>query len=142
MRLIGGGLLFFILVPFVQAQEKTKWQRIATYEDSIVSLDISNVTFSTSFSGRVRFRLELAKSEPVSKGQTLKYRSLIQTIDFICEERKYRVFETLMFDSKGKPLDVEKPAPETQWQSVRAGGIMEQWLVAACRLIAEKKGNS
>ena len=86
MRLLASPFFLLILMSSVSAQEKVHWQRFATFADYTADLDTSQVTFSTAFSGRVRFRISLSKPEPISKANLMKYRSVIETFEFQCEK--------------------------------------------------------
>jgi hypothetical protein len=45
MRLLGS-ILFPLPLLFYSPQEKTKWRRLYTYEDSTVEVDASNISFA------------------------------------------------------------------------------------------------
>lgn len=141
MRVTACILLLFCLPPHITAQEKDRWQRISTFEDSTVDLDTSNVTFGTDFTGRVSFRISLSKPETVPGRKDVKYKSVIETIECRCPERLYRVFAVKRFDSKGKRVDSEETGPTAEWKSVKHGIVMGKLFTSACELIEEKRRN-
>lgn len=132
--------LLFFLLSASQAQEKEKWQHVQILEESIIDLDVSNVTFGTDFTGRVRFRISLDKSHPVPEKRDAKYKSVIETIEYQCYERRYRLFAMQRFDGKGKSVDAGEFKPATEWKAVH-GFVTEKLFTSACKLIEEKKRN-
>ena len=130
-----------MLLSCTQAQVKEKWQRIATYEDSTVDLNVANVIFSTAFSGRLRFRITLSKAIPLSKGFAVKYKSVIETVEFKCDVRQYRVNKVEMFDGRGEEIDLAQREAENEWKEVRNTGIWERLYKSGCELIRVRKRN-
>lgn len=134
--------LFLIALFSAAAQEKAEWQRLSTFQNSTLDMNISDVTFGTDYTGRVMFRVELSKSESVPGNKSVKYKSAIQTMEFRCPERQYRVVEVKRFDGKGKLVDSDKADSSAQWKEVKSGSFTEDLFTPACKLIADKKRSS
>jgi Surface-adhesin protein E len=134
-------ILFLLsLLPFT-TQEKDEWQRLYTFEDSTVDVSTSNIWFGTDFTGRIRFLLTLSKPEPVPGETGIKYKSVIETIEFRCSENLYRVVNVKRLDSKGNIIDPNEEQPTPVWKSVKAGSMMDKFYTPGCEVIYKKKRN-
>ena len=90
--------------------------------------------------GRVQFRWNFSKPQPVGDGSEAKYKTRVETVEFNCNRRRYRLRAFTLLDSKGKAiLTKELEARELEWRFVKAGGMMERLLGPACRLMDEKR---
>jgi len=135
-------LVLLTLIADASAQEKAEWQRLSTFQHSTLDMNTSDVTFGTDYTGRVMFRISLSKSETVPGDKNIKYKSAIQTMEFRCPERQYRVIEVKRYDSKGKLVDSDKADPATEWKEVKKGSFADDLFSPACKLIADKKRTS
>jgi hypothetical protein len=126
---------------FVSAQEKDKWQRIYTYEDSIVEMNKSKVVFVNNNIGRVDFRTVFKKPEPLREKPGVKYKTRLETIEFKCAERRYRIYQLTLLDDKGKAVYSYEMKPEEEWLAPKSGGMMSNFMSSACSLISEKRRN-
>jgi surface-adhesin protein E len=133
--------IFSILQTSTTAQERIRWQRIYTSEDSVIEMNLSTVTFGLKQIARVRFRTTFSKAQPLREMPGRKYKSRFETIEFKCSERRYRIYETGLLDSTGKPLQVYEVNLSDDWKAVRPGSMMERLSGPACNLIAEKRRN-
>ena len=134
-------ILFLLLLTNYAIQEPDEWQRIYTLEDSAVDVSNSNIVFGTDFTGRIRFRITLSKPEPVSKNATVKYKTVIETIEFKCTERQYRIFDVKRFDSKGNIVDSTETERSMDWKDIRPRSMMDKFFTPGCATITEKKRN-
>lgn len=141
MRIIYFAFLSFMLLSFTAAQEKDRWQRIYSSDDAAVDLNTSSVIFGADFTGRVQFRISLSKPEPAPGNKSVKYKSVIETMEFRCPDRLYRVVEVKRFDSKGNQVDTVEAKPSVEWNAVKSIGMMSKLFTHACELIYEKKKN-
>lgn len=137
---ITASILFLLPLLFYSPQEKDKWQRLYTYEDSTVEVDAANIVFSSDFTGRVRFRFAFSKSQSLA-GKQVGYKSVIETIEFKCPERLYRIVDVKRFDKKGALLDSDDPKPSAEWEAVKTRGMMDNFLQPGCDVIYEKRRN-
>ena len=135
-----GSILFLLPLLLYSPQEKSKWQRLYTYEDSTVEVDAANIIFSTDFTGRVRFRFAFSKSQPLA-GKRISYKTVVETIEFKCEERLYRVVDVKRYDNKGTLVESDAPTPSADWEDVKARSMMEKFFQPACQVIYEKRRN-
>lgn len=151
MRSLFCALLLVPTVLFAAQEQKQKWQRVYTGEDSIIEIDISKVTFvennesrSGTFSyntGRVGFRTIFSKPEALKEKPGVKYKSRVETIDFNCATNRYRSHEANLLDEKGKVIKTFGWDPSAEWKEIKRGGMMDKLSVAACTLIDEKRRN-
>lgn len=130
-------LLLLMAGPLAAAQEKSKWQRVYTYEDAVIEMEVINLSFGNF--GRVRFRTVYEKSKSLRESPTVKYKSQVEDVELMCAEREYRITETLFLNARGKVVRAFKADDPEGWRVVRSGGMMEKLLVPACRMIAKKK---
>jgi hypothetical protein len=141
MKIVACALLLLMLQSYPRAQEKDRWQRLQTFDESAIDIDTSNVVFGTDYTGRVRFRVTLSKPEPLSEDKGVKYKTIIQEVEFRCLERQHRIFKVTRFDNKGNPVGPDEGEPATEWKTVKKGTMMDRLLTSACNLIDEKKRN-
>ena len=136
-------IVLFSLVLFssASAQEKEKWQRLYTFDTSVIDIDAANVVFTTKATGRVRFRISLSKSATVAGEPSVTYKRVIQTMEYNCDEGLYRIFEISRFDGKGEVVHVEKIGDNGEWKPAHSASLMERFYEAACRVIGEKRRN-
>ena len=111
-----------------------------TYEDSSVEVDASNIIFSNDFTGRVRFRIIFSKPQPVA-GKKIGYTRFIETIEFRCEQRLYRVVDVQRYDKKEILVDSDGPKRSAEWVDVKARSMMDRFLQPGCHTIYEKRRN-
>ena len=140
MKLIACILFLLPLTTYI-TQEPDEWQRIYTLEDSTVDVSNSNIVFGTDFTGRIRFRITLSKPEPVSKNATVKYKTVIETIEFNCTERLYRIFDVKRFDSKGNIIDSTETQRSMEWKDIKPRSMMDKFFTPGCEAIYKKKRN-
>src|SRR5204863_257343 len=91
MRIFIAILLLLLLLPITNAQEKEKWKRVITFDESVVDLNVSQVSFGEGDIARVKFRTTFSKLVPIRGGGN--YKVLIEEMDFRCQERLYRLAE-------------------------------------------------
>lgn len=148
MSLLPCALLLLALI-FPGQREKEKWQRVYTGEDSTIEMDISKVTFveydasrKVTFAynaGRVGFRTIFSKPEALKENQGTKYKTRLETIEFNCAAKRYRLYEATLLDEKGKLVKTFARDPSAEWREIKSGGMMDKLSWAACKLIEEKR---
>jgi hypothetical protein len=134
-------LVLMLLSFSTHAQEQERWQRVATFEDTTVDLDTTNVVFGPDFTGRVRLRFTFSKPQPIPGNTKVKFRSVIETTEFLCTQRRHRQFAAQWLDDKGNEVDAVKADPDAQWKNVKVGSVMYKLMTPACELISEKRRN-
>ena len=112
-------------------QEKEKWQRVYTGEESLIEINVSNFSFEPEGILRVRYRTIMSKPETVKETPGAKYKSRLETIDFKLNEKRYRLRETTLLDSIGKTVQSYEANSADDWKILKAGGIMERLFYAA-----------
>ena len=135
-------ILLLLLAASVMAQEKDKWQRIYTFDDSVIEINASAVTFVDNSTGRVTFRTVWSKPQTLRDRSDVKYKTRLETMEFKCAERRYRSYEVTLLDSKGKPVQSYEMDKTEEWKHLKSGGMMEKLFGAACQLIAGKRGEA
>lgn len=138
MRILVCALLFLLAAP-VSPQEKDKWERVYTLEDATIAMNSTRVEFAADGAGRIQFRWNFSKPQSLEGSQETKYKTRVETVEFRCERRRYRLVAFTLFDTKGKEvLSKELKQDETEWKFVKSGGMMERLMGPACKLIGEK----
>ena len=149
MRVLPCSLLLIPAVLFAAQDQKEKWERVYTGEDSIIEINLSNVTFvqynasrQVTFAyntGRVAFRTVYSKPEALKDTPGAKYKNRRETIEFNCAANRYRLHEATLLDEKGKIVKVIAWDPSAEWREIKHGGMMDKLSGAACKLIDEKR---
>lgn len=132
--------LLFLPLPAASSQEKDRWERVYTLEDATIAMNSTKVELRANGMGSVQFRWNF--SEPQSLGGTpdTRYKTRIETVEFNCSRRRYRLTAFMLQDSKGKTVLAKELEPaELEWKFVKLGGMMERLLGPACKLIEEKR---
>src|SRR5215813_2495781 len=91
-------LLLLSCVTSVIAQNKPEWQRVYTFEESFIEMNTSNVILGGDI-GRITFRWTFDQTEPLSRNSTLRYQSRLETIEFKCADKRYRMYEVTYLDT-------------------------------------------
>ena len=152
MRVLPCAVLVLVPVLIAAQEDKEKWQRVYTGEDSIIEIEVSKVTFveynvskkvtfASTRVGRVKFRTIMSKPEALKEKPAVKYKTRLETIEFNCAAKRYRLYEASLFDDKGKLIKTYPWEPSEAWREVRFGSMMEKLAVPACKLIEEKRRN-
>jgi hypothetical protein len=137
MRTFIAILLLSMMLPLTTAQEKEKWKRVITFDESVVDLNVSQVSFGEGDIAQVKFRTTYSKLVPVRGGGN--YKVLVEVMDFRCQERLYRLSEETFFDKKGTVIPMPGTSVSAEWKPVKSQGMMERLLAPACELIKEKR---
>jgi hypothetical protein len=137
MKLALAFLLMTIALPllFVAAQEKDKWKRVYTYDDSVVELNKTKLEQVDERAARADFRTVYSDQQPLRGKPGVKYKTRFETIEFRCTSGQYRVVEVKLLDSKGKAVDSYKMTEDEDWIATKSGGMMEKLLGAACGIL-------
>ncbi len=117
----------------LHAQNKDKWQRVYTGEDSVIDINVSSSTLEPDHVLRVDFRITLAKPENIARNQGAKYKSRVETIRFKLNQNRYWLAQTAWFDTKGARLDSYFTTTE-DWRVWKPGGMMERLFSSARKL--------
>ncbi len=141
MRIIICSLILLLLTLSVSSQEKEKWERVYILEDATIAMNTTKVELTGSGDiGRVQFRWNYSKPQFADASTETKYRTRVETVEFNCARRRYRLTAFTLLDAKGKAVFSKELEPnELEWKFVKPGGMMERLLGPACRLIEEKR---
>jgi len=82
----------------------------------------------------------IATSQSLPK-KGLKYKRVIQTMEFRCDERRCRIVSVERLDNKGNQVEFEEAQPDTGWKPVNSGSLLDSMFKTGCDLIYEKKKN-
>jgi hypothetical protein len=137
MRILLSTFLLALAFVSVVAQKSSEWQRAYTFEDSAIEMNTTNVIWGGDI-GRVTFRWVFDQPEELSRGSNLRYKSRLETIEFRCADKFYRMYEVSFLDSSGKTIYSEMMKSPYEWRRLRSDGPMATMFAAACRLINAK----
>lgn len=140
MQVLIGIILMLSTLAGTQ-EEKKKWRRVFTGDDSIIEMNLTQVTFGDKKVGRVRFRTIFVKAQRLKEIPTVEYKSRSETIEFKCIERQYRIYATSLIDLKGEPIESYEVNVSEAWKSLKPGGMMEKLFRPACKLIEDRRRN-
>src|ERR1700687_524966 len=91
-------LVFLFSSTCLRAQQLPQWYRVYTFDESIIEMNTSQVTFGGKDIGRVRFRWTFDQSEALSGEPQTKYKSRLEVMEFNCSKQRYRLYEVTLFD--------------------------------------------
>jgi hypothetical protein len=129
-------LLTLLLAAAAAAQQKSKWVRVHTYEDAVIEMEEINLSFGNF--GRVRFRTVFDEPRPLPGRPDVLFKSVVEDLEILCEERQYRLGQAAYFDGRGASVYTFKADKDEEWQEVRSL-MMQRLLTPACRMIEKKK---
>jgi hypothetical protein len=140
MKLVLAFLLMMFALPLllVLAQEKDKWKRVYTYDDSVVEINESKLKQVDERAALADFRTVYSDQQPLRGKPGVKYKSRFETIEFRCTSGQYRVTEVKLLDSKGKTIDSYQMTEDEDWKSTKSGGMMQKLLGAACGILYQR----
>jgi hypothetical protein len=119
-------LLFSIPISVCAQQEKVRWERVYTGEDSIIEINPSSLKFEADRILRATFRTLLAKPERLQEKSEVSYKSRLETITFTLAPRRYRFEEIDWLDASGKVVQSYKAPSHGELRALKAGGFMER----------------
>jgi hypothetical protein len=130
--------ILILLLAFTStlAQKPGPWQRAYTFEDSFIDMN-ANVILGGDI-GRVTFRWVFNQPEPLSGKANSKYKSRLETIEFKCGDKLYRMYEVRFLDSSGKAIHSEIMKSPYEWHRLKSDGPMTTIFAQACQLIEAK----
>ncbi len=130
-------LLFAFLLSSISlaAQQLPEWSRVYTFDESIIEMNTTLVTFGGKDIGRVRLRWTYDQPETLSGEPQVKYKSRLEVMEFNCSQQRYRLYEVTLFDEAGRAIRKEEINPPDEWRTVRFGSVMESIFSPACALI-------
>ena len=129
-------LLSLALAAAASAQQKSKWVRVHTYDDAVIEMEEINLSFGNF--GRVRFRTAFKKPRPLHGKPDVTFKAVVEDMEILCAERKYRLGGAVYLDAKGAPVHSYKARGDEEWEEVRTH-MMLRLLTPACRMIEKKK---
>jgi len=138
MKVIFLTFVFLLSSTSLYAQQLPTWYRVYTFDESIVEMNTSLVTFISKDISRVRFRWTFDEPEALSGEPQLKYKSRLEVMEFNCSEQRYRPYHLTFFDAAGNIVRLEEMNPPGEWRSVTSGSMMEKFFAPACELIKQK----
>jgi hypothetical protein len=128
-------LLVILLSSTYLTAQLPEWYRVYTFDESIIEMNTSKVTFGGKDIARVRFRWTFDKPETLSGEPQRKYKSRLEVMEFNCAERRYRLYDVSFYDAAGKVVRSEEMNPPDEWRTVGSGSVMESLFTPACKLI-------
>jgi hypothetical protein len=137
MRLMFLAFLLLFTSTSLTAQQLPEWYRVYTFDESIIEMNTSLVTFIGKDVTRVRFRWTFDRPQALRGEPKLKYKSRLEVMEFNCSLQRYRPYHLTFFDSAGNmvPLDENQPG---EWRTVTSGSVIEKLFAPACELIKQK----
>jgi hypothetical protein len=111
-------------------QEKARWQRVYTGDDSVIELNALSITFEPERIVRATYRTVLTKPERLPEKSGTTYKSRLETIAFSAAGHRYRFEEVSWLDSSGKLVNSYQAPSNADWRVFKAGGIMDRMFSA------------
>jgi hypothetical protein len=136
MRPVLLAFLFLFSSTSLKAQQLPEWYRVYTFDESIIEMNTSLVTFISKDITRVRFRWTFDQPAALSGDAQLKYKSRLEVMEFNCSEHRYRPFHLTFFDAAGNIIRIQDSPGE--WRTVTSGSMMQKLFAPACELIKQR----
>jgi hypothetical protein len=136
MRLVFLPLLVLFSSLSLTAQQLPEWYRVYTFDESVIEMNTSLVTFVSNDITRVRFRWTFDQPESLSGAPELTYKSRLEVMELNCSLQQYRPYHFTFFDAAGNIIRIQDSPGE--WRSVTSGSMMEKLIAPACELIKKK----
>ena len=136
VKLFFSSLLVLLPLSSFVAQRQPQWQRAYTFDDSFIDLN-TNVIIGGEI-GRATFRWVFDRPEPLSRTSNLSYKSRLETVEFRCADKLYRMYAVAFLDSSEKTIYTEEMKSPYEWHRLKSDGPMATILAQACRLIDGK----
>lgn len=130
--------VFLFSSTCLTAQQLPEWYRVYTFDESIIEMNTSQVTFGGKDIGRVRLRWTFDQSEALSGEPQVKYKTRLEVMECNCSKQRYRLYEVTFFDGAGKVVRTQEMNPPDEWRTVRIGSVMERLFAPACDLIEKR----
>jgi hypothetical protein len=138
MRSVLLAFLFLVSSTSLTAQQLPEWYRVYTFDESIIEMNTSLVTFISKDITRVRFRWTFDQPAALSGEPQLKYKRRLEVMELNCSEHRYRPYHLTFFDAVGNILRVEEMNPPGEWRTLTSGSMMEKLFGPACELIKQR----
>ena len=135
MRIMACALLL-LAAGSLAAQEQSRWRRVYTYDDAFIEMEEIKLSFGNF--GRVRFRTVFRKPRPLPGAAGVTFKTVVEDMEILCAEQKYRLGEAVYLGAKGAPVHTYKARGDEEWEQVRTH-MMLRLLTPACRMIEKKR---
>jgi hypothetical protein len=128
-------VVLWLYSPTLTAQSLPEWDRVYTFDDSIIEMNTSIVTSISKDVSRIRFRwtFDQPQLDRVSKKQ---YQSKLEVMEFNCLEDQYRPYHYTFYDAAGDIVRIDDAAGK--WRPVTPGSMIEKLFVSGCDLVKGK----
>jgi hypothetical protein len=135
-------ILLLSLLPLISsslvAQDTSVWQRVYTFDESIIEMNNGLVTYGGKDVARVRFRWTFDQPEQLSGDARMKYKTQLEVIEFNCTDKRYRPYEITYFDTAGTAVRKDEMNPPVEWRQYGSSAMMDKLFAAGCELIERK----
>lgn len=118
------------------AQPQPEWQRVYTFDDSIIEMNTSLLTPITRDVIRVRYRWIFNELQQLSGTPPRQYQSKLEVKELNCSENRARSYHITFLDTVGNIVHIDDAPGE--WRRVPAGSMLQKMFVPACELIKSK----
>ena len=115
---------------WIGAQERARWQRVYTGEDSVIEINVLSLQFEPERIVRATYRTVLSKPESLPEKSGAKYKSRIETVVFSAASRRYQFAEVRLLDAKDNLVHSYQAAANADWKVFKNGGIMDRMFAA------------
>ena len=136
MRLVILPVLLLFSSLSLNAQQLAEWYRVYTFDDSVIEMNTSLVTFISEDVARVRFRWTFDQPEALSEEPKSKYKSRLEVMEVNCSLQRYRPYHFTFYDATGNIIRIHDVPGE--WQAIASGSMMAKLFVPACELVKKK----
>lgn len=128
-------LVLFFSLTSLTAQSLPDWQRVYTFDESIIDMNTRLVTFISEDVSRVRFRWTFDQPESL-RGTEAKHKSRLEVMELNCSQNRARTYHITFFDAAENIVRLNDSPGE--WRAVVSGSMIEKLFVPGCQLVKKK----
>lgn len=133
-------LLLFSTSAF--AQRRSVWQRVYTFDESVIEMDTGRIVKTAAGVGHATFRWSFDQPQTYSADPRIKYKTRVERIEFKCSENRFRTYDAKLLDDAGKVVRHESMERLAVWSDTRSSAVMSTLAGSACNLISSPKVTS
>jgi hypothetical protein len=128
-------LLLLLSSVSALAQRQPEWQRVYTFDESVIDMNTRHIFTTGPGVGSATFRWTFNKPEVYSSDSRILYKTRFEIIEFNCPDKQFRTDEVTLLDSGGRIVRSEGMHWLADWTKNNSSAVMSTLAASACALI-------
>jgi hypothetical protein len=131
-------VLFTIVLTLnsIAVKAQSEWNRVYTFDESMIEMNTSLVTSISKDVSRVRFRWTFNEPQSLSGTPVTRYQSQLEVMEVNCSLKRFRRYHLTFFDAAGTIVRINDSPGE--WRRAPIGSMTEKLFASGCELIEKK----